>query len=219
MRFGRKVIFQSMGFVVLFAMWHISSEIRASPALPSPMSVTTTTWELLTAGTLTPHIAASLEITLAGITIAAIFGFALGVLIFRYKNFRLAVLPLIESVRGVASLTLFPLLKGFYYILDSVAGGGVIYVKQLRSGREYNSRSTCLRCRGMTGNVCHEDSSCKPDILTGIRIGVSGGWIGLVAAEMLGATRGLGYFPLCNAQSFQFERVYAAIITVAAIGA
>ena len=55
-------------------------------------------------------------------------------------------------------------------------------------------------------------------LITGIRIGMGGGWIGLIAAEMLGATRGLGYFLLWSSQSFQFERVYATIIVIAAIG-
>jgi len=55
-------------------------------------------------------------------------------------------------------------------------------------------------------------------LITGIRIGVSGGWVGLVAAEMLGATQGLGFFLLWSAQSFHFDRVYATILVIAAIG-
>jgi ABC-type nitrate/sulfonate/bicarbonate transport system permease component len=55
-------------------------------------------------------------------------------------------------------------------------------------------------------------------IVSGWRIAVSGGWISLVAAEMLGANRGLGYAVLISSQTFRFERMYAAIIVIALLG-
>jgi ABC-type nitrate/sulfonate/bicarbonate transport system permease component len=55
-------------------------------------------------------------------------------------------------------------------------------------------------------------------IVNGWRIAVSGGWISLVAAEMLGANRGLGYAVLISSQTFQYERMYSAIVVIAGLG-
>ena len=57
-----------------------------------------------------------------------------------------------------------------------------------------------------------------PAILTGLRIGISGGWIGIVSAEMLGSSAGLGYAVLAYSQSFQFPAMYAAIVMIAVCG-
>ena len=57
-----------------------------------------------------------------------------------------------------------------------------------------------------------------PTIIAGLRIGASGGWISLVAAEMLGSSAGLGFAVLSYSQSFQFPAMYAAIVCIAATG-
>jgi len=228
MKLGRRIILQSLGFIVLIAIWHFAGQTRASPALPPPLGVLQTTWGLIIGGTFSEHILASLEIILLGIAIAVVIGFGLGVLMFRYIGFKTAMLPLIESVRGVAALTLFPLLIVLFgigifsrvFVIFWTAWPAVV-LSTLNSLDIDEHIVNAARSFGagewriITGIRI---PMATPGILTGIRIGVSGGWIGLVAAEMLGATRGLGYFLLWSAQSFQFERVYATIIVIAAIG-
>ena len=59
-------------------VWYFAGQIRASPALPSPMSVLQTFWELARSGILTKHILASLEIILLGIVIAVFLDFVWG---------------------------------------------------------------------------------------------------------------------------------------------
>jgi NitT/TauT family transport system permease protein len=56
------------------------------------------------------------------------------------------------------------------------------------------------------------------EIMTGIRIGLSGGWISLIAAEMLGSNRGLGFSILMSANTFRFADIYSSIVIVALIG-
>jgi len=228
MNIGRKVILRASGFIVILAIWHFAGSIRASPALPPPLGVIQTTWELIRNGTYTEHILASLEIIVLGISIAIIFGFVLGVLMFRYESCRLAVIPLIESVRGVAALTLFPLLIVLFgigtfsrvFVIFWTAWPAVVLstMNSLKVDEHIIDAARSFGAGEWRIITSIRIPMASPGILTGIRIGVSGGWIGLVAAEMLGATRGLGYFLLWSAQSFRFERVYATIIVIAAIG-
>lgn len=59
--------------------------------------------------------------------------------------------------------------------------------------------------------------SALPEILTAMRIGIGFGWTTLVAAEMVAATRGIGYMVLSASQFLQTSTVIAGIIVIAAI--
>ena len=59
--------------------------------------------------------------------------------------------------------------------------------------------------------------SALPEILTAMRIGIGFGWTTLVAAEMVAATKGLGYMVLTASQFLQTSTVVMGIIVIAAI--
>lgn len=56
-----------------------------------------------------------------------------------------------------------------------------------------------------------------PEILTAMRIGIGFGWTTLVAAEMVAATKGLGYMVLSASQFLQTPTVILGILIIAAI--
>jgi taurine transport system permease protein len=55
-----------------------------------------------------------------------------------------------------------------------------------------------------------------PEILTGIRIGIGSGWSTLVAAELVAATKGIGYMIMSAAQFLATDVVFVGIATIAA---
>jgi NitT/TauT family transport system permease protein len=57
-----------------------------------------------------------------------------------------------------------------------------------------------------------------PEIMTGIRLSAGVAIIILVAAEMLGATRGLGYFIFYAQQKYAIPDMYAGIVTISILG-
>ncbi|WP_235890928.1 ABC transporter permease subunit [Martelella alba] len=59
--------------------------------------------------------------------------------------------------------------------------------------------------------------SAMPEILTAMRIGIGFGWTTLVAAEMVAATKGIGYMVLSASQFLQTSAVIMGIIIIAAI--
>ena len=59
--------------------------------------------------------------------------------------------------------------------------------------------------------------SATPDILTGVRIGLGVGWSTLVAAELIAATRGLGFMIQSAAQFLVTDVVVMGIIVIALI--
>jgi taurine transport system permease protein len=56
-----------------------------------------------------------------------------------------------------------------------------------------------------------------PEILTAMRVGIGFGWTTLVAAEMVAATRGIGYMVLAASQFLQTAIVIMGIVIIAAI--
>ena len=59
--------------------------------------------------------------------------------------------------------------------------------------------------------------SALPDILTGLRIALGVGWSTLVAAELVAATRGLGFMVQSASQMLVTDVVVAGILIIAVI--
>ena len=57
-----------------------------------------------------------------------------------------------------------------------------------------------------------------PGIITGLRIGLALSWALVVAAELIGAQRGLGFMIMDASVFFRVEDVYIGIICVGVIG-
>ena len=58
-----------------------------------------------------------------------------------------------------------------------------------------------------------------PEILNGIKIGMGSGFVAIVVAEMLGASKGLGFMVLWSTNAFNYNETYAYIIIIALVGA
>nr|NIU01518.1 ABC transporter permease subunit [Nitrosopumilaceae archaeon]NIU87947.1 ABC transporter permease subunit [Nitrosopumilaceae archaeon]NIX62120.1 ABC transporter permease subunit [Nitrosopumilaceae archaeon] len=57
-----------------------------------------------------------------------------------------------------------------------------------------------------------------PFIITGLRLGMGAAFLVLVAAEMLGANSGLGFYILETSQTFKIVEMYSAIFVIGLIG-
>ena len=224
----KEILLRMSGFVTLALAWHIIGLFNASPAIPPLTRILETLLYFVIDGTFVQHASASLVVVGIGIGIAILFGFVLGLLMFRCHSFKKASQPVVESVRGIPALTLFPLLIvlfglgtfGRVFVIFWTAWPAIV----LSTINSLNVDESVIDAAKVAGGgewriiFSIRIPMAAQGIITGIRIGIGGGWIGLVAAEMLGATRGLGHFLLWSAQSFQFDRVYATIIIIAIIG-
>jgi hypothetical protein len=69
--------------------------------------------------------------------------------------------------------------------------------------------------RILTAFIDAQVPSAAPDVLTGIRIGLGVGWSVLVAAELIAATRGLGFMIQSARQFLETDVVIMGIIVIA----
>jgi len=223
-----KALLSFSGFFALAAAWQILAQIKSNPAVPLVSGIIRTLANLIRDGPFLGHIVASLSILFAGVGIATVVGFTIGIFLYRYKYFKAAAYPVIDCLRNVASLTLFPLLivllglgpPAQIFVIFWTAWSAVVLSTLNSLDVDKNIVEAARSFGAGEWRIIFgiRVPMAARGIITGIRIGVGNGWISLIAAEMLGAQRGLGFFLLWSSQTFQFERVYASIIVIATIG-
>jgi len=142
---------------------------------------------------------------------------------------RQLVSPVLELFRNTAALALLPvfvLVLGigetskiaivlyacfFPILLNTISGVESVDKQLLRSARVLGlSSATTFR------KVVFP--AALPTIFTGIRIAGAAAILVLIAAEMIGATAGLGYLINYSQYNFLIPQMYAAILTTTALG-
>ncbi len=217
------------GFMLVGAVWEGAARALATPVFPPLSQVAGALWALLFSGQAWQHTATSLQHIGVGFGLAALVGCLLGLLMTQYSVVDAVVMPLVDSVRPVAALTIFPLLivllglglwsKAFvifWTAWPAILLSTVQSIRQVdRAVREAAYLDGAGRWNLLAAVVL---PLASPGIVMGLRIGMGGGWISLVAAEMLGSSAGLGYLVLTSSQMFQFPTMYAAIVVIALVG-
>ena len=220
--------------LVLLAAWTLSARLQlVSPVfLPSPAAV----WAKFVAvagdgfvdATLLQHIAASLWRVFTALIVTIVVGVPVGLAIGISKVGRGVFDPLLEFLRPIPPLAYLPLIVIWFGIgepskilviaiamLAPVALSTAAGVRGVSSERIDAARSLGAT-RGQVVRLVVLPSAL-PSILTGLRIALGAGWSTLVAAELVAATRGLGFMIQSAAQFLVTDVVVMGILVIATI--
>ena len=220
-----------IGIGVLAAIWQITPNVGlVNPYFVSPLSeVLAAWWDLLMSGQLWTNLRASLIRSGAGFGLALVIGVPLGAAIAWYRVVRELTTPVLEIFRNTAALALLPvflLVLGigetskiaivlyacfFPILLNTISGVSTVDKQLLRSAKVLGlGPVTTFRKVVLPAAV--------PTIFTGIRIAGATAVLVLIAAELIGATAGLGYLITYSQNNFLIPQMYAAILTTTAFG-
>ncbi len=219
---------------MLAIWWAVTALQLISPLfLPSPWQVLQ---KLLTiAGpqgfmdaTLWQHLAASLTRIAIALVLAAIVGVPVGIAMGLSPTVRGILDPLIELYRPVPPLAWLPLVIIWFgigetpkilliylaifapVVMSTLAGVKSAQQVRVRAAQSLGaSRAQVLWLVILPGAL--------PEILTGLRIGLGVGWSTLVAAELIAATRGLGFMVQSAGEFLATDVVLAGIAVIAII--
>jgi NitT/TauT family transport system permease protein len=195
--------------------------------LPSPYE----TWEALRANSepLALHSLQTLATTLAGFSIAVVFGLVLGAFIgssrLAYETFypllvafnsvpKAALVPILIMWFGVgavpAVLTAFVL--SFFPIVVNVAAGFITIEPELRDVlRSLGASRWDMAVKiGFPGSM--------PYFFASLRIAITLAFVGSVIAEIMGGNQGIGNVMLVATSSYNTPLVFAALIIVGVMG-
>ncbi|MBB1200492.1 taurine ABC transporter permease TauC [Enterobacteriaceae bacterium 89] len=232
---SRQLTLSLSTLAVLLALWWSVSALQliAPLFLPPPGQVL---HKLLTiAGpqgfmdaTLWQHLAASLTRILIALLAAVIIGIPVGIAMGLSPTVRGILDPLIELYRPIPPLAYLPLMVIWFGIgetskilliylaifapvaMSAVAGVKSVQQVRLRAAQSLGaSRAQILWFVILPGAL--------PEILTGLRIGLGVGWSTLVAAELIAATRGLGFMVQSAGEFLATDVVLAGIAVIAVI--
>ncbi|MER8752615.1 ABC transporter permease subunit [Mesorhizobium sp. M1050] len=220
--------------LVVLALWALSARLQlVSPVfLPSPIAVWNKFIVVARDGfvdaTLPQHAVASLGRVFAALVAAILVGVPVGLAIGISTIGRGIFDPLLEFLRPVPPLAYLPLVIIWFGIGEpskilviAIAMLAPIALSTASGVRGVSQeRVNAARSLGATrGQVVRHVilPSALPAILTGLRIALGAGWSTLVAAELVAATRGLGFMIQSAAQFLVTDVVVMGILVIAAI--
>lgn len=218
---------------LLFVWWMFTAMGWVKPLfLPSPQAVFGKFINVWQNGfTNTPfleHVGISAARVFGAFVLACLIGIPLGIGMGMSPFIRGIFDPPLEFYRPIPPLAYLPLmiiwfgigetskvLLIFLSVLAPVALGARSGVKSAAIEQIHAAYSFgASRWQVMTQVIL---PSALPEILTAMRIGIGFGWTTLVAAEMVAATKGLGYMVLTASQFLQTSTVIMGIFVIAII--
>ncbi|MDM5053114.1 taurine ABC transporter permease TauC [Aeromonas dhakensis] len=178
--------------------------------------------------TLWQHLAASLQRILIALAAATLFGVTVGLAMGLSPTLRGMLDPLIELYRPVPPLAYLPLMVIWFGIGETskvlliylaifapVAMATLAGVQGAKQVRLQAARALGANRWQVLWYVIVPGA--LPDILTGLRIGLGVGWSTLVAAELIAATRGVGFMVQAAGEFLATDVVLAGILVIALI--
>ncbi|MDX8479199.1 ABC transporter permease subunit [Mesorhizobium sp. VK24D] len=227
-------LISALTILILLTAWTVSAQLQlVSPVfLPSPAAVWAKFVVVARDGfvdaTLLQHIAASLWRVFAALVVAIVIGVPVGLAIGISRIGRGVFDPLLEFLRPIPPLAYLPLIVIWFGIgepskilviaiamLAPVALSTAAGVRGVSRERIDAARSLGAARGQVVRHVVLP--SALPSILTGLRIALGAGWSTLVAAELVAATRGLGFMIQSAAQFLVTDVVVMGILVIATI--
>lgn len=203
--------------------------VLPSHQMPAPTQVAQTLFNLAVSGELLRHINASLLRVAAGFLIGAGLAIVIGTWVGLSRRAEAYLEPTFQALRAIPSLAWVPLLllwlgidetpkvvlialgAFFPVYLALLAGIRNIDRKLVEVGQLYQLSRLALVRRILL-------PAALPNLFTGLRGALSLSWMFLVAAELIAATRGLGYLLSDGRETSRPDLVIAAILLLAVLG-
>ncbi|MGJ9413692.1 ABC transporter permease [Aeromicrobium sp. CF4.19] len=222
--------------LALLGLWWLATdgtEMVSELFLPSPTAVVDRLVQYASepyqGETLVGHVLASVRIVVVGWLLASLVGLPLGVAMGWNERVRQAVSPLFNLLRPIPPIAWIPLAILWFglgdparvfvvfiaavvpWVLNSyeaVAGLDKLLVRASRT----------LGASPMRTLVEIVLPTSVPVLAGGARIALGNAWMTVVAAELLGATRGLGYVALTARQTLDSDIMLAAMLLIGVLG-
>lgn len=213
------------------ALWEVASSLGwiNATVFPPLHLVIAALWDGLASGALLDDIAISLQRSGIAFAAAVALGIPLGLFMGQIRAVEQALDPILQFFRQTSALALYPvfiLLLGlgeaskvfvifwatlFPILLATVGGVKEVDRKLIEMARTYGATRRTVFLRVVL-------PASVPSIFVGLRLSATTALLLLIAAEMIGANKGLG-FQVMNAQyNFQVPLMFAAIFLLAALG-
>ena len=223
------IAIRAASLTVVLGVWQVAGA-RVDPVLfTTPSKVFAAAVTMIGSGELWTYLWPSLVVLLIGLTLAALVGVATGLLLARYWVLDVALGVYITFLYSTPSVALVPLIvlwagfettakviilflfAFFPMTINTYQGVKNVDPRLVEVGRAF-------RCseRQLWLNIVLPGA--LPFIVTGLRLAVGRGLIGMVLADLYTAISGIGYLIVRTASTYQVDKMFVPIVTLGILG-
>jgi sulfonate transport system permease protein len=225
----QEIAIRLISLTVVLGAWQVFGA-RVDPVLfTTPWAIANAAVVMIGSGELWNYLWPSLVVLALGLTAAAIIGIAMGLLLarfwvldvalgvyitFLYSTPTVALVPLIVLWAGfetMAKVIILFLFAFFPMVINTYQGVKNVDPRLVEVGRAFR----CSERQLWTNIVL---PGALPFIVTGLRLAVGRGLIGMVLADLYTAISGIGYLIVRTASTYQVDKMFVPIVTLGVLG-
>lgn len=227
-------VLPSLSIVIFLVAWELLVRWRgiAPIFLPAPTSIALYLWRMIVDGTMEFHLGVTLLRIFVGFLVAAVTGIAFGLLMGMSRIFSRVADVWIAALYPLPKISLIPLLiiwlgsgEAYRIVISAVTAFFPIVISTY-SGIRQVDRGLIKAAEDLGAGTRQIQlkvviPAAMPSILSGLQLGMGVAIILIVAAEMIGGSSqsGMGYLLISAGQVMETERVFAALLVLAVMGA
>ena len=214
---------------VVLSLWQVFGGQIDPVLFTTPSKIASAAVTMIASGELWTYLWPSLVVLALGLTLAAIIGIAIGLLLarfwvldvalgvyitFLYSTPSVALVPLIVLWAGfetTAKVIILFLFAFFPMAINTYQGVKNVDPRLIEVGRAFR----CSERQLWTHIVL---PGALPFIVTGLRLAVGRGLIGMVLADLYTAISGIGYLIVRTASTYQVDKMFVPIVTLGILG-
>ena len=218
-----------VSLAIALALWEVAAWNVDPVLFTSPTKVAGAAYRMVLSGELWTYLWPSLVVLGIGLSLAAIAGVTIGLLLARYWILDVALTVYITFLYSIPSVALVPLIvlwagfettakviilfmfAFFPMVINTYQGVKAVDPKLIEVGRAF-------RCseRQLWGNIVLP--AALPFIVTGLRLALGRALIGMVLADLYTAISGIGYLIVRTASTYQVDKMFVPIVTLGLLG-
>jgi sulfonate transport system permease protein len=225
----QNVVIRVISIAIVLALWEILGSHIDPVLFTKPSLVAVAAVNMIASGELWTYLAPSLVVLAIGLTLAAVIGIAVGLLLarfwiadvalgvyitFLYSIPSVALVPLIVLWTGyetTAKVVILFLFAFFPMAINTYQGVKNVDPKLIEVGRSFRCSEGQLWANIVLPGAL-------PFIVTGLRLAVGRGLIGMVLADLYTAISGVGYLIVRTASTYQVDKMFVPIVTLGLLG-
>lgn len=218
-----------VSLAIVLGIWQIGAA-RIDPILfTTPAAIVVAAQGMIASGELWAYLWPSLVVLVIGLAFSAVAGIAVGLLLarywvldvacdmyitFLYATPTVALVPLIVLWAGfesTAKIVILFLFAFFPLVINTYQGVKNVDPRLLEVGRSFRCKE-----RQMWTHIVLP--AALPFIVTGLRLAVGRGLIGMVLADLYTAISGIGYLIVRSASTYRVDKMFVPIMVLGLLG-
>jgi NitT/TauT family transport system permease protein len=231
LRRKERLLYGAFGSIVILAAWEVCADLKiVNPTFSSkPSEVAQALYHYFHGGGGLSALKTSATEFGLGFGLALLVGLLVGVVMGRWRRVEYILDPLVNFSNATPRIALVPLFV-IWFGIGMESKVAIIFLSSVLpiimntvSGVQTADAALLRVARSLCANELQTFRTvvvpgAVPSVVTGIRLGIGHGLVGMIVAELVSSTAGLGYTIEIAGNNFQTPLMFAAVFVVAIIG-